>query len=233
MNSFKEFLLNEAGQPNEQLELLKTKIVDARKWIKDHGIDLDSILPNFDANYKAAQKKAGAGWTIRKNMPIIRIKDVKNFQLRLQNGRIDIAAPYAPSTSKKNPFPTGLSGDKAKTWLTAGLYDGETEDDKVAVKYTKIAASNLKPIQKQIFVDKAMEIVGRLGIDNVKKLATVDSFLIVSKDNYVLDGHHRFLMAMLIDPKLKVNTLQIDLSLKKLLPLAVAYGDAVGNSRNR
>jgi len=38
--------------------------------------------------------------------------------------------------------------------------------------------------------------------------------------------------SILIDPNMKVNALSIDLSIKKLLPLSLAYGDAIGNTRN-
>ena len=60
-----------------------------------------------------------------------------------------------------------------------------------------------------------------------------DSILILSADLYLLDGHHRLLSAMLIDPKMKLKALIIDLPIKKLLPLTIAYGDSIGNKRNQ
>ena len=44
------------------------------------------------------------------------------------------------------------------------------------------------------------------------------SFFVVSGDNFIIDGHHRFLSALLIDPNMKINALSIDLPIKKLLP---------------
>ena len=39
-------------------------------------------------------------------------------------------------------------------------------------------------------------------------------------------------MALLLDSNMKVYVLEIDLPISKLLPLSIAYGDAIGNKRN-
>jgi hypothetical protein len=59
------------------------------------------------------------------------------------------------------------------------------------------------------------------------------TFFITSADNFIIDGHHRWLSGIVLDPNLKVNTLSIDLPIKDLLPMAIAYGDAIGNKRNQ
>jgi hypothetical protein len=59
------------------------------------------------------------------------------------------------------------------------------------------------------------------------------TFFITSADNFIIDGHHRWLSGIVLDPNLKVNTLSIDLPIKDLLPMATAYGDAIGNKRNQ
>ena len=55
----------------------------------------------------------------------------------------------------------------------------------------------------------------------------------VSKDDRIIDGHHRFLSAVLVDPAIQVTALEIDLPIKDLLPLTLAYTDAIGNVRNK
>ena len=55
----------------------------------------------------------------------------------------------------------------------------------------------------------------------------------IKKDNRIIDGHHRFLTTVLINPKIKVNCLKIDLPIRELLPLTLAYTDAIGNVRNK
>ena len=166
-------------------------------------------------------------------MPVITDEDVKKFQARLEKGEIDIHRPFAKDpVVKSNPFPEGLSGLKAKKWLELGLKDGSKEDDRIDVRITKVAVKDLKPIQKQIYFDKSMDATKKFGAAGSIDFVKNKSFFVVSKDNFIIDGHHRFLSALLIDPTAKVNALQIDLPIKKLLPMATAYGDAIGNKRN-
>ena len=58
------------------------------------------------------------------------------------------------------------------------------------------------------------------------------SLVIASSGNFIIDVHHRFLTALLIDPTIKLKGIRIDLDINKLKALAVAYGDAIGNKRN-
>ena len=97
-----------------------------------------------------------------------------------------------------------------------------------------IAVGNLKPIQAQIYFDKSIAKASRDGVESSRKfLTSKENNFIVSKDNRIIDGHHRFLTTVLIDPKIKVNCMKIDLPIKELLPLTLAYTDAIGNIRNK
>ncbi len=164
-------------------------------------------------------------------MPVITDKDVKMLQFRLKKGFIDINKPH-PGNSVQDPFPEGLQGDMADTWLKNGLQDGETGDDKVSVKMKSMTVGDLKPIQQQIYFDKAVEGIAQFGADVSKKFYQA-TFFIASNDGYIIDGHHRFLGATLIDPKMKVKVLAIDLPIEKLLPMTKAYGDAIGKQGNQ
>jgi hypothetical protein len=221
------------GQRPGQLEVDNTPIEKAREFAEKAGWDLDENIPDFDTNYKKAQKLAAMGKTKRKDMPVINDDDVKKFQARLEKGTIDINKPFADDPIvKSNPFPEGLSGFKAKKWLELGLKDGSKEDDIVDVRITKVAVKDLKPIQRQIYFDKSMSAIKQFGVENSMDFVKNKSFFIVSEDNYIIDGHHRFLSALLIEPSAKINALKINLPIKKLLPMATAYGDAIGNKRN-
>ena len=61
----------------------------------------------------------------------------------------------------------------------------------------------------------------------------ISSILCCSQSMVIIDGHHRFLSAVLVDPRIKVTALEIDLPIKDLLPLTLAYTDAIGNVRNK
>jgi hypothetical protein len=102
----------------------------------------------------------------------------------------------------------------------------------VKVTRDKIPAKDLTPIQDQIYFDKGLGTIAKNGVDGTIKLLNSKT-LIVSSDNRIIDGHHRFLSAILLDRNMKLNVIKINLPLIKLLPLAVAYGDSIGNKRNK
>ena len=232
---FKELFNEGGGSDAGKLELLSTDVKKARaygeKEFKKNGKELDKEIPDFDKNYIIAQQKAGIGKTKRKDMPVIASDDVKALLSKLKNGRIDIHAPFYKKGD--DPFPEGLSGKEAKDWVSHGMKDGVKEDDVITVKLGKESAKNLKPIQQQIYFDNSIGKIAADGSKSSKAFLTKKSILVASTDNYIIDGHHRFLSAMLVDPDLQLPIVKIDLPISKLLPMALAYGDAIGNKRNK
>lgn len=239
MKSFLTWLNEESaggGADAGKLEIHSTSVSQAvAHAIAVLGDEKYAEIPDFTSNYRFAQKQAGMGWTKRKDMPVITSRDVHEFQNRLQQGFIDISKPFAPGTNSRNPFPAGLKGDEAKQWLQNGLakFDGNPSDDRIKVQNRRIPVGNLKPIQKQIYVDKALAALARGTLSSTKNFLSTQTLYITSSDNYIIDGHHRYLAGMLMDPMMKVQTIAIDLPIKVLLPLALAYGDAIGNKRNK
>lgn len=247
--SYKQFLIQEAvdmssgGQAAGGMEVAKTSVDDAYAYINKIFEDcfkkpVDDYLPNFKKNYLFGQNLADKGMTVRKDMPVIDEKDVKVLQRRLKDGDLDVRAPYA-KTDKNSPeaFPTGLTGEDAAKWLKDGLpkYDGagNKTDDVVKCAMVEVEAGKLVPIQKQIYFDKCFnENQIKNGLDSSIKFLK-NTALIISSDDHIIDGHHRWMEACIIDPKMKLKALQIDLPIATLLPLCLAYGDAVGNKRNQ
>ena len=114
------------------------------------------------------------------------------------------------------------------------MRDGDNKDDIVKVALKSVAVGNLKPIQSQIYFDKSIRNVAQFGAKGTRDFsASKNNFYVVSSDNRIIDGHHRFLSAVLVDPKMKVTALEIDLPISKLLPLTLSYTDAIGNIRNK
>ena len=233
--------INEAGEAAGKLEIVKTDVNKAREYaekaMKSSDRELDTELPGFDANYTKAKKLANLGKTQRKDMPVIEIDDVRDMQKKLAKGAIDVSAPYSDDTKDNNndPFPAGLNGDEAKRWMKDGLkpFDGDDKDDIVKAKMGKKMIGDLKPIQKQIYFDKSLSATAEFGAEGTRKFLTSSSIMVVSADNYIIDGHHRWLSGNLIDATMKVPALIIDLPIDKLLPLSLAYGDALDNERNK
>ena len=240
MKSFRYFISEAGGADAGKLEIVRTKVQTAKdyaeKIMKDNGKSLSQEVPDFDKNYVFAQRLAKMGSTKRKDMPVINNKDVKLLQKRLKAGAIDIARPFAKNDVVDDPYPQGLKGDEAKQWVNGGLAknDGDPDDDKVDVKIKKVAVGKLVPIQEQIYFDKSIRNVAQFGAKGTRDFAEAkDNFYIVSEDNRIIDGHHRFLSAVLVDPSIKVSCLEISLPIRDLLPMTTAYSDAIGNVRNK
>jgi len=237
MKTFIKYLL-EAGESAGKMELVKTPVESAYKFAKikfeDKSESIEHEIPNFKENYLFAQKQAGTGKTLRKDMPVIDEKDIKDIQTRMKKGMIDITKPFSNKTDSSNPFPDGLSGREAQQWLSNGLKykDGSKNDDVIKASIGKEIVGNLKPIQKQIYADKSIGITASVGVKKTKDFLQNKSTFVISKDNHIIDGHHRYLSGLLVDPKMRVKVLRIDLPVKKLLPLSLSYSDAVGNKRN-
>ena len=231
---FNRFLTEQAGgQAAGKMEVDKISLEEARKFAEKKGLDLDKEIPDFDENFKKAQSIFRIGKTQRKDMPVIDDRDIDKFKARLEKGNIDINKPLAKDPLvKRNPFPTGLSGLAAEKWLQMGLKDGSITDDQIDVRITQVPISKLKPIQKQVYYDKSMGAIAQFGVKASNEFITEKSFFVISDDNYIIDGHHRFLSGILTCGKCKVNALKIKLPIKKLLPMSLAYGDAIGNVRN-
>jgi hypothetical protein len=234
-------ILSEAGGAKAgKLELLSTSINVAKSYAKKMfekgGHDFEKQMPDFDRNYTLAQRSAKLGFAQRKDMPVISNNDVRLLQKRLSSGSIDINKPFAKNELPDDPYPQGLDQKTGKVWVNSGLAkaDGDPKDDIVKVSNEKIAVGNLKPIQAQIYFDKSIAKVSRDGVESsLNFLTSKNNNFVVSKDNRIIDGHHRFLTTVLINPKIKVNCLKIDLPIRELLPLTLAYTDAIGNVRNK
>jgi hypothetical protein len=81
----------------------------------------------------------------------------------------------------------------------------------------KIAARKIKPIQRHRTKKKLKKII------NNKITGTP---LIISSDNKLLDGHHRWGAILLTDPKEKIVCLRCNCSIKRLLLLGHRFHGA-------
>ncbi len=206
---------------------LKKARAYAEKIFTEGGKNLDEELPDFDKNYLALQKKTKRAMDVpRIDMPVIEPKDMKLFDQRLKEGRIDIFKPYAKGHIYA---PTNLTPQKGgEDWVELGVKDGDPNDDVIKAKWTSIAANKLLPTQSQIWLSKLAGNVVKFGVPGPGSPITKTT-IIVSKEGYILDGHHRFGQAMLAAPDLKLKALFIPLPIKVLLKIGRTYGNSVGN----
>jgi len=162
------------------------------------------VYPSAYANAWAAKqyKAAGGGW---------RAKKKESVNEELPTKEID------PSK-----FPNPLVN--AKGFLKKGLGDGDKEDDIVKTKPVQISVSKLKPSQDAIYLGKVLGMA-------INGIEGGDLGAVISKDNYILDGHHRYAATTLNNPSAKVGGIQSDLMIGDLVPVLRAVGDAMKNKR--
>ena len=120
-----------------------------------------------------------------------------------------------------NPLPPGMKGED---FLSKGMRDGSKGDDVVQAGAKSIAAQDAKPSQSAIYLGKALGMaVGGVKGGNINAL--------ISADNYILDGHHRWAATMFADPSAAISGTGIGMPMTELIPVLRAAGDAYGNAR--
>lgn len=104
----------------------------------------------------------------------------------------------------------------ARKAVQQGLKDGEISDDQVTYKKVSIPVSKLKAAQTEIIPEKAIGMAIGLMLSPKGKIGG-DLGSIMSRDNHIMDGHHRWAATYLCDPKARVGGTQINLDGKLLV----------------
>jgi hypothetical protein len=234
IKSFEEFITEAGGDNSWKVEVHKTDLKKAREVVQEQlakkHLDLDATIPEFDKHYTMLRKAVDNSWGVaRKDMPVINDNQIAQFQKLLKDGALDILKPFAKGRALTDKDVQAL--DNPSEFVHLGFKDGKDGDDKISAKITTRAVKDLKPIQQQIFLDKTADMIASFG--PAKQGSPVTKLtLIISSDNFIIDGHHRFSCAMLSDPNLKMSVLEVPMNIDKLLEVTRAYGDAIGNKRN-
>jgi hypothetical protein len=110
-----------------------------------------------------------------------------------------------------------VDADLAKVIVVAGRDDGDKNDDKIEVKKSSWKASVLKPSQSTMVLDKSIGMaLNMLRSNNVGG----DLGAIVSNDNHIMDGHHRWSATVIaVGSGGEVGGYAADLKGEKLQPL--------------
>jgi hypothetical protein len=129
----------------------------------------------------------------------------------------------APKEVDPKKFPDA-PGKADPAFFKKGTKDGEKKDDIVKTKKATFSAQKLKASQDAVYLGKSlgMAIGGVEGGD----LGGV-----ASKDNHILDGHHRWAATIFNNPNAKITAAQSDLNIGDLIPVLKGAGDALGNQR--
>tara|TARA_R110000796_G_scaffold35443_1_gene91005 strand:- start:953 stop:1837 length:885 start_codon:yes stop_codon:yes gene_type:complete len=126
-----------------------------------------------------------------------------------------------------NPKAIGLSQlDKKLAGYSAsgGYKDSQKDDDKIDGGPDAVPVSQLKPAQKEVIVSKAVAFALGYAFNDFKEvkakngapdLANMEA--IISNDDFIMDGHHRWAAATLLYPGAKVSVTRLDLPGQELV----------------
>jgi len=221
-----------------KLNIARVPLKEARMYAESEfekaGKNLDKIIPNFDKNYEFLQTQMKKALDIpRLKMPVIEPRDMKKFESDIEKGRIDIFKPLVGNKEKWAPESwKPMSPKQGKNWIKLGIKDGDPNDDVIDAKIVGIQGKKLLPLQSQIWFDKTVAYLLEYG-EPTGTSPVLTTTIIISKENYILDGHHRYSQVMLFDPTLKMKALHIPLDIQLLLKITRTYGAAIGNTPNK
>lgn len=120
--------------------------------------------------------------------------------------------------------------DVAKIIVKNGQKDTSPVDDVAMFKKAAIPVKDLKPAQTEIIKEKAFALALKALMED--KWDNVDLGAIISKDNYIMDGHHRWAATFLIDPNAKVTGTVINLPGVALVSVLNIITKAMGKEGN-
>ena len=120
-----------------------------------------------------------------------------------------------PNKLDHERFPKKLGDvdkEKATQYVDAGDFDGEKEDDVIPVNNASFPTSALKPSQSSMDIEKALAF----AIHMMSKTAPfangpggdLDAF--ISNDNFIMDGHHRWIATAMVNPGAKIGGFQVE-----------------------
>ena len=146
---------------------------------------------------------------------IMRKDDFKTSDPELKFERI------SEDTIKHISKSLGVSRDKMPQINSkdVGEFVKYLKDKGIEASSSLIDVSKIGMTQKDINVDKVKDLLG------VEK-SNLAKPVIISKDNYILDGHHRVVALYNVDKNFKLKTIKIDLGINDLLNVAREFPKA-------
>jgi len=132
-------------------------------------------------------------------------------------------------TNKPVPL-SKITPQLAQVAVASGKKDNNEKDDKAqgAKKDEEVAVGALLPMQKEVIPMKALGMALQYLLGRFDKLTNMEA--IVSSDNYIMDGHHRWAAATLINPNTMVKVTRIGIPAAQLITALNIWTKAEGKS---
>ena len=151
----------------------------------------------------------------------VRSKQLKKIAERARR-ILEDADPGKVDTER---FPLELSaaaakaGDQAEILATGGDDDGEAPDDIVQAKAGTLPVKTLLPSQSSMDIVKAVQF----AIAAIRKVKPFeggpggDLGAIITSDNHIMDGHHRWIATGMVDPAAEVGGFIVEFPAKQMI----------------
>ena len=165
----------------------------------------------------------------------------KDSKLIFENFRKFVNEKANPAEVDPKLFPTKLSDvdpNLAKTYTKTGPdnIDKGNDDDEIDVteKPEGVApVQKLKPSQSSMNIEKALAFVIQMLHPEGKLKAGGNLGAFISKDGFIMDGHHRWIATAMVDPTLSVGGYLVDFPGQQLVAILNAmtkgrYGEMTG-----
>ena len=103
--------------------------------------------------------------------------------------------------------------------------------DGFSIQNDRARVRDLIPLQRQIYVDKSLQGIAKYTVAG--SIAGIEAtHLVISSDDHIIDGHHRWLSAMLLEPDAHVPVWRADAVASQIFNEFIAFSDAEQKIRN-
>jgi hypothetical protein len=113
----------------------------------------------------------------------------------------------------------GKAGEEAELLATGGDADGEQEDDVVQAAPGSKPVKKLSPSQTSMDIDKAVAfaVAALLKNDPFPAGPGGDLGAIITSDDHIMDGHHRWIASGMIDPNSEVGGVIVEFPAEQMI----------------
>lgn len=197
------------------------------KKLHSLGINLKSLVSEkkFKKRYLII-KDLNVGIIDREEMPVISYKNTSKvkFYLDIITGK-NIQKIKKYSKQLEYFFDEDLINiEDIKNKVSSKLKD--KTNTSIHSEIIKIKANKLIPVQNELHIQKIIKNIIKYGIPS-KNNFIQERTLIVTKNNKIIDGNHRWLTTMIFKPNLEIEVLKIDLDFEDLHPIILEFEELI------
>lgn len=144
---------------------------------------------------------------------------------------------YGDTSTKYGGSPAeevAAAGEKGAGNEFLKLGSGDKDKVEAGGKFGPVSASALKASQAEVIYTKAIKFAAGflVGGDGFKPAGNIGG--IITKDGQILDGHHRWAGAYIVNPDSKLEGTSISMGWKEAIPvlraIGIAFGHPTGNA---